>query len=472
LEVPRLEGGTLACAPNECEPCDSIVRIGVAKTKGKFRVVTMQGARVKRVLTPVHNALYDHISSFEWCVRGELQAEHLAEVVSDRRPGEAFISGDYESATDNICQEAVQAIVDVLCEEEELSPMEREVLRNSFRNLLWRSKGGTCYPIRRGSMMGNLVSFPVLCLLNKACFDICCDISYGWGQHRKGRFNGDDCCFAGSERFFSLWREVTSTFGLVVNTEKTGFSSEWIELNSRSYEVRFGKLVPKPVLSFLRPARDDDGNLLLSVIEGTRGLLSSTRLWIVNSLMRFEIIARGFDHSGLGPEWFNILIKRKWFRGHMGDVPPIVETGVKRARETVVDLPPPPHFYKWVNECAKEKEIEFVQSWTGVRVTPHSRSIKFSEARSKVSVSRVTAFRYKLGRKEWAFVWPLDVLREFESCFGREFLIPRSRTEWFDDHPFLTVRTPLRIVGTRSGFRFHSRTHDEAFWTNFPLGHR
>nr|UJQ92016.1 MAG: putative RNA-dependent RNA polymerase [Botoulivirus sp.] len=458
LELRRHEGGTWAVLPEDCDPRDNVVRVGVAKTKGKMRVVTMQSARVKRVLTPVHNALYDHISSFDWCVRGDLKEEHLRRVVEDRRDGESFISGDYESATDNISSETVRAIVEVLCEERLLTPMERDVLERSFRDVKWKSCSGRLYPIRKGSMMGNLVSFPLLCLLNKACFDICSDLARGWGANRIGRFNGDDCCFSGNRKFFDLWVEVTSSYGLVVNKEKTGFSDSWIELNSRCYEVRSGRFTKKPVLSFLRPNEvDSESDLLASVIDGVSGLRRCVQLWVVNSLMRTECALRGVHPTTYPREWTNYLLKRKWFRGAIGITPETVETGVKREVEVVLGPPPKPSFYDWVTARSREVERDNVRRWLGVRVEPSSTRVKIDESSRSKPVSRETPFRWSVGRAEWAFVWPRvvwEVAKALPGCIAS----PREcRAEWYDDHPFLTVRRCMVRGHPRKPFAWCNR---------------
>nr|UJQ92028.1 MAG: putative RNA-dependent RNA polymerase [Botoulivirus sp.] len=455
LEVRREEGGTWSCAPNECEERDNVVRLGVAKTKGKARVVTMQSARVKRVLTPVHNALYDHISSFGWCVRGDIKEEDLRRVAEDRRDGESFISGDYESATDNIFVETVRAIVEVLCEDRNLTPMERDVLSNSFQNVHYRTCTGRLYPIKRGSMMGNLVSFPLLCLLNKACFDIVSDLKIGWGSNRVGRFNGDDCCFCGDESFMRFWREVTSSYGLIVNKEKTGFSREWIELNSRSYNVRDDRFVPKPVLSFLRPARDDsESDLLANVLESVRGLRREVQIWVVNCLMRAECSMRGVHPETYPREWTNYLLKRKWFRGAMGYRCETVETGVKREVPVVIGPPPNERYYDWVTSRSRELECDNVRRWLGVRVEPfNSRFLLDHKSRSK-PVSRDSAFRWKVGRAEWAFVWPRAVWEIAKDLPGCVLSPSERRTTWLADHPFLTVRRCM--VRQRPRWPFHS----------------
>jgi hypothetical protein len=467
-------GGTLGVDDFESTPLSdwSAVRVGVAKTKGKFRVVTMQSAYVKRVLTPVHNALYDHITSFEWCVRGDLAKEHLLPIVGDRRTGESYISGDYEAATDNIYLEVVECISSVIAEADELTVEEREVLLGSFRRLRWRSQSGRFYPINRGSMMGNLVSFPLLCLLNKACFDICSDIYRGPGAGRVGRFNGDDCAFCGDLGFFNLWIEVTSSFGLIVNNEKTGFSDRWIELNSRSYDCKVKRFCLKPVLSFLMPDRSCVDDVLPSVLDGILGLRKEVQMWIVNVLMRYEISIRSVNPTVLSHRWWSILIRRKWFRSCLSrDPPDVKEYGEKRSLETVVAEPVRPRFYDFVSRASRQLQDDLIGRVKGVKTLPYVRFLDRRTAKLPVPFTSP----YKLfRRRQWRFVWPKDLYFFLKEHYPMVFLPSKLcySLRWLEDHPFLTTRLQLfssqRTVGKVTEYR---STYHRSFWADFPLGY-
>jgi len=463
FETRQGEGGSLATDPSKTSMDDSLVRLGVAKTKGKLRVVTMQSARVKRVLTPVHNALYDHLSSFGWLVRGDVKKEDFLAVLEDRQEGEAIISGDYESATDKIYLEAVDVIVDELSKDEGMTEEERRVLRGSFQRLRWMNTcTGKIRPIRRGSMMGNLVSFPLLCLLNKACFDIASDIGRGSGANRVGRFNGDDCLFAGDRKFFSLWKEVTGTFGLCVNVEKTGYSNISADLNSQRFFLRRGQLAPKPVLSFFRPYRKEPGCLLSEVLEGIRTFRGEVKSLVVNCMMRFEISARQIDLSTLSKRDFQILSKKSWFRRALTDgAAPTIKKGVRRSVEMVIGPPPKASLYGVFDVMAKDVAGDMVSRWTGVPVKPEKVSIDYSAYRERSSQApsyQPPSFRVlQRGPKLWSFVWPKPVYEHFVMYEDRAFVTQEARRSlWIDDHPCLQVSVDLvrtRFVRGSRNFR-------------------
>jgi hypothetical protein len=332
LDVRKSEGGTLA--DDESSKDVNVVRVGTAKTKGKYRVVTMQSAYVKRVLRPIHEHLYNYLSKFGWLVRGDVSSADFLRVLGGIKEGEDIISGDYESATDNIYLPAVQIIVEEVARAggDLMTSEEREVLIGSFRNLKWRSQSGRLYDILRGSMMGNLVSFPVLCILNKVCYDLTCDIQFGGPERvlreekkRAARFNGDDCVFTGDDAFFRKWVEVTGWFGLVVNTTKTGTSRRFGELNSTVFDFKHSRFVAKPYLSFLRKT-SEPGEILTSTLEGIKHFSTSVQMWIVHVVMRYEIAVKGISANSIPHDrivWLPNLLRKRWFRRavEVGPVP-------------------------------------------------------------------------------------------------------------------------------------------------------
>jgi len=449
LENRSMTGGTFGVGFGEDDSPANHVRVGVAKTKGKLRTVTMQSARVKRVLTPVHDALYTYLSSFGWIVRGELTKGHLLPVVDDLRPGETYISGDYKSATDNLHYRAVHAVVEVLCEAKHLTDEERDTLMASFTDLKRVSMSGKCYPILQGSMMGNLCSFPILCLMNKACHDISRDSlkegRLAGEKDRKVRINGDDIVTCGSNAFFSRWKEVTLHYGFIINEEKTGRSRRWLELNSRQYDTRKHRFVAKPVLSFLRRS-DSPGDLLSEVVKGVATLRRDVVWHVLNVVMRHEISLREISVSTL-PKWiWNGLIKKRWFRTAISSSPcEVKSTGVDRSYPTVVGPVPNPAIWGLLDSL-EEKIIRpsFVRKWRGVKVPPLEKSIIRKSRRAQLALlgGCDTAWHYTRSSPEWAWLWPKELLSFVRSEHPEELMLS-CKDEWLDEHPRLTTRVSL-----------------------------
>lgn len=443
FEVKQGKGGTLACSEDEESLDYSLLRLGVAKTKGKARVVTMQCARAKRVLAPVHNALYNHLSRSGWLVRGDFTKSDAEEVITDNKPGELFTSGDYSSATNELHQDAVKTVVAEICNSRAVSPDEKRVLWRSFQRL--RIK--TCHGVKevnRGSMMGNLCSFPILCLINKACYDIVCDIMHGPFAHRKGKFNGDDCLFNADSEFYQLWVEVTSTFGLVVNHEKTGRSERFLELNSNTYDSVAHRFVAKPVLSFLLRERDSKECLITQALDGMSSFGNSVKEYAVNVLLRREISLRHINIQTLPVKWLNRHVKRAWFRNALVRGPvPLRRVGVERNIDMVVDRPPRSRFYPLFDRWCKDLKAEYIERWKGQKVRPMSETLVKTNIRKWIDQERepnVSLFRLRLGPRRWRFVWPREIL-EFlkkEGTFDR-FTLSDAECDslWIDDHKCL-----------------------------------
>jgi hypothetical protein len=353
-----------------------------------------------------------------------------------------------------------------------LTEEERSVLKESFSSLRWSGRSGVQHPIKRGSMMGNLVSFPLLCLLNKACFDIACDIT-GEENGRIARFNGDDCAFCGDDMLFSAWRHVTSIFGLVVNEEKTGRSRRWIELNSSIYDARSRRFVAKPVLSFLRPSRYSPGGILPSVLRGIESFRWSVQKWIVHEIARYEISLRGTssDLSEIGPRWMKELLSRRWFRAAcLSGSPPTNERGVNRDLGTTQGPPPDSRFFPFLTKVSAALSRERVGQWKGVRVVPHTSTIdRQSFARMKRFSSPRMSSLFERGPWQWRFSWPSELLTFIREQFP-SVLESRRPGIWTDDHPFLSRRRVF--YETRRVDPSRNPSFASTFCSDWPLGYR
>lgn len=463
LETPRKLGGTLATATEHCseqcrqqwidtrgiKPCcippsqDLYgLRVGTAKTKGKFRVVTMQSAKVKEVLKPVHDTLYDFLSRRKWLVRGDLLKEHVKLVLEDRRDGEQYISGDYKAATNNIYLPAVEAIVGVLAEAPSLSSEERELLLGSFRaeNLHWVSRSGVSHPILRGSMMGNLVSFPVLCLLNKSCFDIACSLRRkrtGEKGYRRPIINGDDIAFCGDEAMYNDWVTVTSHFGLIVNEEKTGRSERFIELNSRSFDCETSRFLRKPVLACLAPG-SDPSCLLTRLWDGLKTLSPGTLRWVIVTL-RHHIARREINLSNLPKRLRRVLIKERWFRAALLVEPRVVTTGIDRHWPVVSrDFRPSPECMEVYHKAQRTLLSLGVKLARGKLVRPRevflSRDSVREVAPPKCQFRLVTT---------WGWRWTKPLLNWWENL-GLP-TVSLGRGAWEEEHQDLFIKVSVEL---------------------------
>jgi len=210
-------------------------RTELVYSAGKPRVVTLYSEYNVSVLTPLHNSLYSFLKGRNWLLVGSPTSERLRYLFSGNR-GTKWLSFDYESATDNIKTAYVQrAVEELILKGDGLTDVELSCLR-SLGDVSLEGKVA-----ESGQPMGSPMSFPLLCLINKACVDMALTdllkdgkISFKeWTSHRC-LINGDDLLTTStSEGCFVTALSLRGTqVGLRVNREKTMQSDEYGEINS------------------------------------------------------------------------------------------------------------------------------------------------------------------------------------------------------------------------------------------------
>jgi hypothetical protein len=419
-------------------------RVGTAKTKGKLRVVTMQGARAKRLLRPVHQAAYNHICKKPWVVCGDVTAEHMSRISDDRKEGEAYNSGDFEASTDNLNKDAVFAVVEVLAEA--LPERRKKVLLKTF-DRTWVEWGGKKRYVVRGSMMGNLLSFVVLCLLNKVCLDRARQEVESCGpEYRAALVNGDDLLFAGGVETYEAWLRATASIGFVVNRSKTMVSHRYGDLNSTTYDFGRRRFVPKLNFGFLGTEmwKEPEGTVADSLFLLVKQVRFSTAAWLLNTRPVQSIFCRCPPALTLFPRrWWQFLVKKRWFRSCMS----LPEVDVRASgcdRKLPFVLGPPlcessPAFEKEIARFERTVSRSYVREWRGVLCVPSTKRV---EARSlPTRKSGPSNIRLSRGAPFWQRLWFKPLLTYLEDFFPEK--LSYDRRVWVDDQPGLKVHIPL-----------------------------
>nr|QKI79851.1 RNA-dependent RNA polymerase [Erysiphe necator associated ourmia-like virus 21] len=230
LGVSRCHGGNWN-RDSYSEECE----VQMVLSSGKPRTVTLYSEHNVRVLTPLHNSLYTFLRKKDWLLTGAPTGDRLRQSFSEMT-GREWLSFDYESATDNIKTAYVRRAVEILIEKaEDLSEDEKRCLRTMATLPIGESFAETCQP------MGSPMSFPLLCLINKAVVDLALtrlmlrkEIEFKeWTRHRC-LINGDDLLTkdTSSGTLAAAIEEEGRLVGLVTNTEKTLRSVDTAEINS------------------------------------------------------------------------------------------------------------------------------------------------------------------------------------------------------------------------------------------------
>lgn len=188
-------------------------------TGGKWRLITKFSAK-RSYLTPLHRTIYSHLSTKSWLLRGEATPERFDKF--QRVDGEVFVSGDYESATDNLNINLTKLIIDEISKTSQHVPPSvwteaRHCLENEFPN--GRKQ-------RTGQLMGSLLSFPLLCLANYLTF------KFAIPRYVPVKINGDDIVFRCTTAEKERWFSIVKNSGLVVSKGKTLVTKSMFSLNS------------------------------------------------------------------------------------------------------------------------------------------------------------------------------------------------------------------------------------------------
>jgi len=206
-------------------------RVCSVDTGGKKRIISVPPADLN-LLRPLHVSMYDHLSKFPWLLRGDAKPSKFRDFTSVE--GEVFVSGDYESATDNLNGEIQRVILETLLSTTSCVPQGiREMAASTLQLVLENPTTGKLSVQHRGQLMGNLLSFPLLCLVNFLAF------KYAIGRNVPLRINGDDIVFRATQEECDRWVKMVGRSGLVLSLGKTMVNKAFFSLNScwfRSYE--------------------------------------------------------------------------------------------------------------------------------------------------------------------------------------------------------------------------------------------
>jgi hypothetical protein len=171
-----------------------------------------------------------------------VSTEYLERVFSDAEG--QFHSLDYKSATDLLDPEVSSWCVDEICDAVGMPSDLRILFHKALtghkvegQDQLW------------GQLMGSVVSFIVLCLVNASV----CWFAYEQTLNKRVNFsdlplavNGDDGLVRAPPTFLKTWKEISSCIGLIPSVGKTYSHNSYLNINSTSFVFEQGKfkLIP------------------------------------------------------------------------------------------------------------------------------------------------------------------------------------------------------------------------------------
>jgi hypothetical protein len=194
----------------------------------KIRMIT-KGETETWALKPVQRAMFRALGKFE--IFKLTRGEHIDLYQLDlKKP--FLVSGDYESATDNLHFDVTQIMIEELVKVLPKNMSER-IKKEGGRHIIEYPKETGLPDLLQtnGQLMGSLLSFPLLCIANACTIGM---VQKAESLHDiKALINGDDILFASHLRGIKSWKKVSNSMGLIPSIGKNYISGDWCTVNSQ-----------------------------------------------------------------------------------------------------------------------------------------------------------------------------------------------------------------------------------------------
>jgi hypothetical protein len=207
----------------------------------KVRVITKGPPFTQYCLAPVQKFMWKTLKShpaFE-LIGDPIGVEKLLPRLGYLMPGQAWLSGDYSDATNQMDPALSEAAWETMCD---VCSVPRALKELGFRVLtghwLVMDREGSLMPQAWGQLMGSIISFPILCLVNATVCRMA--LEHDCGRSRTLRqcqlmVNGDDCLFPIGAHGKNAWEVFGKMAGLSPSVGKVYYSEHFCNINSTTF---------------------------------------------------------------------------------------------------------------------------------------------------------------------------------------------------------------------------------------------
>jgi hypothetical protein len=153
-----------------------------------------------------------------------------------------WVSGDYSAATDGISITATKLCFEMALKQTPYGQKIKTVLRHSLyeQNLVypdWTMISGA--EQRNGQLMGSILSFPILCVVNLVGYWAA--LEEYTGRHFEIKqlpvlVNGDDILFRANPEFYTVWKKWVDYLGFKLSLGKNYYHKDTLTINSQLYQ--------------------------------------------------------------------------------------------------------------------------------------------------------------------------------------------------------------------------------------------
>jgi len=223
----------------------------------KVRTISKGPGALAFFLKPYQHALHSHLKTFvQFQNIGQPCTTSSLNCVGVLDEGESFTSVDYESSTDNLDQiwseTASRVIFDVCRVPGQARMLWADSLYGGAVRLSFATKTNGLSPadeklvsackvsrrMVRGQLMGNIMSFPILCLANGFCLWLSrCVSTHTWLDPRATCYavNGDDGVVRLTPDGYAFWAQLASAMGFPPSVGKVYYSQKFFDFDSECF---------------------------------------------------------------------------------------------------------------------------------------------------------------------------------------------------------------------------------------------
>jgi hypothetical protein len=257
-------------------------KVMVIDDSGKKRIVTVASA-FQHTLLPLHLLLYSHLSKKNWLLKGDAKPNSFKDFTITS--GEVFVSGDYESATDNfVTAHSAHILAEIFKISPNIPAGVKSMALGRFSSAILTSAVGGCIQ-QSGQLMGDLLSFPLLCLTNFLAF------KYAVPRRVPLRINGDDIVFRATRAEYEVWSRSVSDSGLTLSKGKTLIHRVFFSLNSTFFQAGYQKASLVPVIrskSIYDKLERGGAKMRSRIFSSTQGFWAEAKEEIKKHFLRFH----------------------------------------------------------------------------------------------------------------------------------------------------------------------------------------
>lgn len=227
----------------------------------KGRIITKPDAGQYVNMRKIQKGLWSYLQPFrQFALTGRpVEPEDIGYVGASWETGKKYVSGDFSAATDNLKSDLSRLVLGFALSKVRDQGLVYQMLQSFTSSRVrykecfkkptskkfeekwgdlyetWRCESSGTVQQTNGQLMGHVLSFPILCIVNYLAFKL--------SFRRMGReapnvlVNGDDILFCAFPSEYESWKKTTVECGLYPSLGKNLFSDQVAQVNSTLYKV-------------------------------------------------------------------------------------------------------------------------------------------------------------------------------------------------------------------------------------------